>query len=85
MEWNTETRRHRVLFIVEQNWFAKIRNAVETSHCGVSPTEGMLYVLYVNVLRMHSETPQCDVSTKKQAIVFRNSFLIDYTIYEVQL
>ena len=34
--------------------------------------------LYVNVLRMHSETPQCDVSTKKQAIVFRNSFLIDY-------
>ena len=36
--------------------------------------------LYVNVLRMHSETPQCDVSTKKQAIVFRNSFLIDYKI-----
>ena len=31
-------------FIVEQNWFAKIRNAVETSHCGVSPTAGMLYV-----------------------------------------
>ena len=27
---------------------------------------------------MHSETPQCDVSTKKQAMFFRNSFLIDY-------
>ena len=37
-------------FIVEQNWFAKIRNAVETSHCGVSPTEGMLYVFVCECL-----------------------------------
>ena len=71
------------IIIVEQNWFAKIRNAVETSHCGVSPTEGCYMFLYVNVLRMHSETPQCDVSTKKQTIVFRNSFLIDYKIISI--
>jgi len=37
-------------FIVEQNWFAKIRNAVETSHCGVSPTAGMLYVFVCECL-----------------------------------
>ena len=24
-------------FIVKQNWFAKIRHVVETSHCGISP------------------------------------------------
>ena len=36
--------------IVKQNWFAKIRNAVETSHCGVSPTEGMLYVFVCECL-----------------------------------
>ena len=38
------------MVIVEQNWFAKIRNAVETSHCGVSPTEGMLYVFVCECL-----------------------------------
>ena len=40
----------RADFIVEQNWFAKIRNAVETSHCGVSPTAGMLYVFVCECL-----------------------------------
>ena len=38
------------IIIVEQNWFAKIRNAVETSHCGVSPTAGMLYVFVCECL-----------------------------------
>ena len=42
-----------------------MRNAVETQNLASLHSKGYYMFLYVNILGMHSETPQCDVSTKK--------------------
>ena len=52
--------------IVEQNWFAKIPHVIETQNLASLHSQGGYMFLYVNILRMHSETPQCDVSTKNR-------------------
>ena len=54
-------------------FYSRTKLVCENTECSRDVTlwrlpqpQGCYMFLYVNVLRMHSETPQCDVSTKNR-------------------